>query len=110
MRFKAIKSHIDVSFLKYVQGKFTKRILVICALFIPYFLGLLSCKSVRVTPLVDMSSEFDMINQTVKFYIKGLLKHDKSLVETALELIEFGRQGTVIICNGKWNVMACHEI
>ncbi|CAL6331932.1 unnamed protein product [Bathycoccus prasinos] len=52
------------------RGKFTKGILVICALFVPYLLGLLSCKSVRVTSLADMSSEFDMINQIYNDAVK----------------------------------------
>ncbi|CAL6334294.1 unnamed protein product [Bathycoccus prasinos] len=52
------------------RGKFTKWILVICALFVPYLLRLLSCKSVRVTTLDDMSSEFDMINQIYSDAVK----------------------------------------
>ena len=43
---------------------------MICALFVPYLLGLLSCKSVRVTSLDDMSSEFDMINQIYSDAVK----------------------------------------
>ena len=31
--------------------------------------------------------KFDMIQKAVKFYSKGLPKHDKELIETALDLI-----------------------